>query len=368
MIKNHSRKQQNYFLNHSVGLPFPGAEQHTREQFFEPWQNQNEPWPSWLGFMESFRTQLAILLNADVDEICPQANLSSALTKIIHSLPKPQPHKRVILLSEQDFPSMGFVFEQAQSLGYELRYIPSDANLQDLNIWRQWLTEDVAICLITHVQSNNGKQLPVDEIISQCHQHSCISIVDIAQSVGLLAVDVSHWQADFVIGSCVKWLCGGPGAGFMWVNKEILTRCNPVDVGWFSHQNPFEFDIHQFDYHNTALRFWGGTPAVMSHINAAFAIEQVLALGVERIREANLAHLHTIWRHLPHEFVVSPMAASQCSGTLILDFGRQQAVSEKLKEANIAFDQRDLGLRISPHFYTQEEETAHLIKTILSAL
>jgi kynureninase len=364
----HNKKQHNYFLSHSVGLPFAGVEEHFSDHYFEHWFEKDEPWPHWLEGINEFRTQLAKLINADIDEICPQSNLSSGLTKLIYSLPKPAPNKNIILCSAEDFPSMAFVLKQAECLGYSLKFIPEKTDLHDISNWQSALNDDVAICLITHVQSNNGHQLPVAKILEACRSNDTLTIVDVAQSIGLFEIDTKAWQADFILGSCVKWLCGGPGAGFLWVNNKMLKKCEPVDVGWFSHDNPFEFDVRNFKYAETALRFWGGTPTVAPYIHAGFAISKVNSIGVSKLRGLNynyLRQIHVAVANINDEYIKSPTDEEKCSGTVILHFGEQQEqFVECLTKADIAFDQRPHGVRLSPHCYTTSVEMDNLIACI----
>ncbi len=360
-----SKQQENYFLSHSVGLPFKGTEAHFKAQYFDVWQQQTEPWPHWLSSVNNFRQQLAALLNAEVDNICPQSNLSSALTKVLFSLKVPKAHKNKLLYSAQDFPSMAFVLNQAKQLGYQLVCLDAAENLQDLNVWQKALQSDVALAFISHVQSNNGQKLPVSEIISIAKKQQVLTIIDVAQSVGIININAQKWQADFIIGSSVKWLCGGSGAGFLWVHSQRLADCQPVDVGWFSHQNPFEFDGEHFAYNQSALKFWGGTPTVAPFVIAGFAIEQVNKLGIETISTINKAHQVKIRTAIDDSFIVSPPTLEQSSGTLILHFKDQQTlVVERLQQANIGCDVRDLGIRLSPHFYTTTDEVNGLLNVL----
>ena len=360
--------QKNYFLSHSVGLPFAGMETHFAENYFAHWHQENEPWPKWIEGIDNFRQQIANLINADINDLCPQSNLSSGLTKFIYSLPSPASNKNVILCSAEDFPSMAFVLQKAQSLGYQLQFIPENTNLQILDNWQQHLSANTAICLVTHVQSNNGQQLPVKDIVALCRAKDIISIVDVAQSIGLLEVDSQLWNADLILGSCVKWLCGGPGASFLWINPLIINKCEPVDVGWFSHANPFEFNPYHFDYANTALKFWGGTPSVAAYIHASFAVSKVNEIGVAKMRDINyclLQQIHNTVSEVNASYIQSPINKSECSGTAILHFGQQQAnLVKHLTTANIAFDQRQQGVRLSPHYYTTQQEMDNLLACI----
>ncbi|MBV1775478.1 aminotransferase class V-fold PLP-dependent enzyme [Burkholderiaceae bacterium DAT-1] len=357
-----------YFLSHSVGRPLASAQTHFKDSFFSPWESSaGDPWGAWMGQLNGFCEALATLTHARPSDICPQSNLSSAFTKVLSSLPK-RAGQPVIVLSEHDFPTMGFVADQAQKLGYALRFLPRMSDHTDPQVWEDALSDDVQWLLVTQVQSNTGVQVPVADIVAAAKRRDVLTIVDVAQGTGVLPVDVSAWDADFVLGSCVKWLCGGPGAGFLWVNPARIADCQPQDVGWFSHANPFEFDIHHFAYHPGAFRFWGGTPSVAPFVLAAHSIRYFSDIGVDVVRTHNLALTQRIMDALPEGWLVSPRAPSQRSGTLLIHAGdQQQAVQDALKSREIRFDIRATGMRLSPHIYTTAAEVDLLIDTMLHA-
>ena len=193
-----------------------------------------------------------------------------------------------------------------------------------------------------------------------------ISILDIAQSVGIVPIDLKALNPDFMIGSSVKWLCGGPGAAYLWVNSDCLATCNPKDVGWFSHENPFEFDIHNFRYHDSALKFWGGTPSIAPYAIATHSINYFTNIGLKNIRKHNQLLIEKTANALDLEFV-SPREEAIRGGTMILDFGsNQQKMLKNFKEHNISVDLRSHGIRISPHIYNDEEDIDQLLSVIKS--
>ncbi|MGI9328008.1 MAG: aminotransferase class V-fold PLP-dependent enzyme [Pseudomonadales bacterium] len=355
-----------YMLNHSVGRPPKTSCEAYRRDFFDVWENAGEDvWPRWLESVEGFRAALAEMLNGQFECFCPQVNLSSALTKILYSLPVRE-GRRTIVYTEHDFPSMAFVLQQAQRAGYQLRPIPADVDTLDLTNWSGYLTQDVAFLLLTHVHSNTGAQVPVADISALAREMGIFSIVDIAQSVGCVPINLHDWQVDFVVGSCVKWLCGGPGAGFMWVNPQRVMECEPIDVGWFSHENPFEFDVHDFRYAGDALRFWGGTPSVQPYVTAANSIRLLLDIGITTIREHNLQLTQQIVDAVDGGNLVTP-AQPQCrGGTLVLNYAgdQQQVVCARLQQAEVLFDARSTGIRLSPHIYNDAEEIAIVLNCL----
>jgi kynureninase len=355
-----------YLLNHSVGRPPVNTREAWIDNFIDPWeQGGEEVWPRWLESIDHFRAALAELLNSDVASICPQANLSSALTKILQSFRLPE-KKRVLLYTEQDFPSIAFVLQQAARNGFVLRHIPADADTLDPIVWSDYLTPDVGLVLVTHVHSNTGRQVPVAGISAMARERGVLSVVDIAQSVGVVPIDLKNWQADFVIGSCVKWLCGGPGAGFLWVAPERVGECEPVDVGWFSHESPFEFDMHNFRYAADALRFWGGTPSVQPYVTAANSIRLLNRIGLATIRAHNLALTQLIIDAVDSNTLVTPLQPQCRGGTVVLNYAAvdQNQVCARLREAGVLFDERPTGIRLSPHIYNDAEEIAVVLSLL----
>jgi kynureninase len=234
-------------------------------------------------------------------------------------------------------------------------------------VWLSYLSQDTDLLFISQVYSNSGQQAPVKSIIDQAKQQGTLTLIDVAQSAGIIPLDLSETAPDFMIGSSVKWLCSGPGAAYLWVHPNQMESCEPKDVGWFSHDNPFEFDIHNFRYHQGALRFWGGTPSVAPFILAAHSIHYTNQIPAGLARKHNL-RLLALLDNAFGERLVSPIEPSKCSGTAILQFGDAQiAVLNALKTAHIGVDARRLGIRVSPHIYNDEDDITHLIEVINQA-
>ena len=357
----------NYLLNHSVGRPLKTSENDFAERFYEPWKKSNdEPWEKWLETINDFTLSLAKIFNAKQSEFCPQVNLSSGLTKILMSLKQVQKKKSVVLVSEIDFPGMGFALKKSLPEDCEIRFIPANEDITNSSIWDAYMTEDIDLVFVSHAYSNTGQLSPISDVISMARSRDIISILDIAQSAGIVPIDLTALKPDFMLGSSVKWLCGGPGAAYLWVNTERLSSCEPKDVGWFSHENPFEFDIHNFRYHDSALKFWGGTPVVAPFIIATNSINYFTKIGIKNIRKHNQALIAKTANEIDLEFV-SPRDEAIRGGTMILDFGsNQQKVLNHLQDNNIGVDHRSHGIRISPHIYNDEQDIDQLISVIKS--
>ncbi len=347
-----------YLLSHSVGC-LPRAARAAADHFFELWATQGgDAWDGWLASVGDFRRSVATLLNGEAADVCPQSNISSALAKILSSLPRREGRSK-LLLSELDFPSAGFALAQAERAGYSVEFIPADADTSSLECWERHITPDTQLVLITHVLYGNSRLNPVAEVVRRAQRQEVFTLVDVAQSAGVVPTDVREWGADFVVGSSVKWLCGGPGAGFLWANPAGVERFAPSDVGWFSHEDPFEFRIRDFRYAPDARRFWGGTPSVMPYVVARAGIDLVNRVGVEKVREHNRALTERLVRAALERglTVRTPQDPERRGGTVCVAFADPQRVCQRLKEEGVFVDARPAyGVRFSPHIYNDAED------------
>jgi selenocysteine lyase/cysteine desulfurase len=354
-----------YFLSHSVGCLPKSAEKYLAKDLLQPWKDAGgAAWPAWLNTIEQFKAQLALLLNGEPQDICPQINLSSALTKLLCALPPARKKKYTVLMHANAFPSMGFVVKALANQGFVLKLIEPEVAVDDLKHWQQQITDDVCCVLITHVFSNTGQVSPVEQIVALAKHNASLAIVDVAQSVGILNIDLGRWQADAVIGSCVKWLCGGPGAGFLWVAPNLVKTLHPIDVGWFSHQTPFEFEINHFCYDDTANRFWGGTPSIAPYALALAGLTLLNEIGVHTVYAHNRALVRTFLGLVPHRLAQS-FDLKKIGGTLCLTV--PSIAVEPLQQALINqkcyFDIRHNTFRLSFHLYNHSQEVQQLGET-----
>lgn len=356
-----------YLLSHSVGCLPKTAETVLHLDYLTPWaKTGGDAWPKWLSIIDDFCAHLGQLFNIEPEDICPQSNLSSALTKYLTAVDI-KPNKNKVLMHHSAFPSMGFVAKALESYGYQLELIGSEYCSTSLQGWKTGLGDDVAAVVITHVHSNTGCVSPVEEIARLANSYNAKVIVDVAQSAGVIPIDLSAWQVDMVMGSCVKWLCSGPGAGFMWLNPAKVNQLKPCDVGWFSHQNPFEFDIEHFEFAQGAKRFWGGTPNIAPYAIAKVAIKTINTIGVDLIYQHS-KHLQQIVLEAVKPYLLESIDLNRVGGTLCLSFAKQDVdrLQVLFERHQIFFDRRKNTLRLSFHIYNDESH-AHLVGDLITA-
>ena len=355
---------KHYFLSHSIGAQPKTYDETIAKAYLEPWRSAGaSAWDPWFEALNTFRAGLGALIGADANDICPQTNVSSGLAKILFALPD-RPARRKIVLTEDDFPTVGFTLAQARRLGYELVFLPGGEQLADPDAWAPAFQDDVQLVLVTQVFSNTSVLAPCAEIARRAKGAGVFSVFDIAQAAGAVPVKLNEWGADFALGTSQKYLCGGTGASYLWASPKAAAQVEPMDVGWFSHKNPFEFDIRHFEYADGAARFTGGTPSFGPYAGAAAAQTIFNATGIDAIYEHNQRLLSALIRALPDDAFFSMRQQGARGGGAIIKVRDYDVAAADLREAGVIHDTRKGGVRVSVHLYNDENDIAALVEVL----
>jgi kynureninase len=184
---------------------------------------------------------------------------------------------------------------------------------------------------------------------------------------------VNDPDIDFAVSTSLKWMCGTPGAGMLYVRPELIADCRPELRGWFSQDNPFNWDIGAFDYAPDIRRFDNGTPAILP----AAATVPALTWHASIDRRALLHHNRLLCDVLIEGIddmelpLLSPRNAQSRGGSLMVDLASQETASETLgilNAAGLSADIRGSVLRLSPGYQTTEDATRELVDVLGSSL
>jgi kynureninase len=179
-------------------------------------------------------------------------------------------------------------------------------------------------------------------------------------------LDVTALGMDFAVGGSVKWLCGGPGAGWLYVRPDLASVLEPGLTGWQAHARPFDFEPEQ-DYAEGAARFLTGTPNVPALYAATAGYDVIEEVGIDRIRERSVEQT-TLLIELLEEAgfpVGSPSDPARRGGTVVVRPPDFERVDAELAARGILCDHRpDVGLRLGPHFFNTDDELRHTVEQI----
>jgi kynureninase len=220
------------------------------------------------------------------------------------------------------------------------------------------IDERTLLVPVQHVLFKSAEIQDVETIVRSAHAAGAIVVLDAYQSAGSVPLDVTALGVDFAVGGSVKWLCGGPGAGWLYVRPDLIERLEPAVTGWQAHARPFAFEP-ELEYADGIARFLTGTPNVPALYAATPGYDLIEEIGVERIRANSLRQTQLLIEGADARGfeVRSPREAARRGGTVTVDVPDFEAVHKELSERQILCDFRpDAGIRLGPHYFTSDEE------------
>jgi kynureninase len=231
------------------------------------------------------------------------------------------------------------------------------------------IDEQTQLVSISHVAFRSSYLHNLAAITKRAHAVGAYVVADLYQSAGIVPIDVIALDVDFATGGSVKWLLGGPGAGYLYVRADLDATLAPAATGWAAHAHPFEFVDGPIEYAPDIRRFLNGTPNVPAMYSARSGYEIVAEIGVDAIRAKSQRQTQLLIALADDAglTVRSPRDPALRGGTIILDVPNGREATAELDRRHILVDYRPgAGIRIAPHFYTSDDEIAHTISELKS--
>jgi len=350
-----------YLVSHSMGA-MPRSARNWIERYAREWDERGVvAWDAWEPYVAEHANRIASLIGAPRGTVGIHQNVSTLFGILLSGLLAPGGRTKVVS-TDLNFPSLLYVLQRHEDLGLELHLIQSPDGISiPLEAWEEAVDDRTLAVLVDHGIFRSGFLQDVGAITEIAHRHGAWSIVDAYQTVGCVPVDVGAWGADAVLGGSHKWLCGGPGAAWMYVRPDRLPELRPRVVGWFSHRDPFAFDL-RMEFAPDAMRFTTGTPGIPALFAARAGLEIVLEIGVEVIREKSVRLTQRMIERADELGLRlhSPRDPVQRGGLVVVDFpGAEQAAQELVRRGILVDYRPQAGIRLSPHFYTHPDEIEH---------
>lgn len=273
-----------------------------------------------------------------------------------------------VVTVDLEFPSVVYFYLEQRRHGARVEIVPSHDGIHiDLDRVLRAIDEHTLLVPISLVLFRSAAIIDAAAVIRRAHQVGAHVVLDLFQAAGTVPVDVRALAADFAVGGVLKWLCGGPGVGYLYVREDLQRKLEPSLTGWMAHRRPFAFEVGPIDRREDAFRFLNGSP----HIPALFAcrpgLEIVRQAGIGRIRAKSMLQTARLmagalargWR------VHSPSNPAERGGTVSVDCPHAFEVTHELLARDILVDFRPgAGVRLSPHFYNRDEEIDFTLEQI----
>jgi kynureninase len=344
-----------YLINHSLAAMPARAEDNLRE-YARMWRERGiRAWgEGWWEMPVTVGDQIGRIIGAPAGSTVMHQNVTVAEMVVLSCFRNPGARNRIVY-EEANFPSVRYLYQAQPEL--EVHAVEDARAIVDA------IDERTLLVPISHVLFKNAEIQEVEPIIRRAHECGAHVVLDCYQSAGVVPFDVTALNVDFATGGSVKWLCGGPGAGWLYVRPDLADRLEPTFVGWQGHARPFAFEP-ELEYADGARRFLTGTPNVPALYAATAGYDVIEEVGVDRIRERSLALTQLLIDLLDERGleVASPRDAHRRGGTVLVRTPDHAAVHKELTERNIICDFRpDAGVRLGPHFFNTEDELRHTV-------
>ncbi|MCC0044843.1 MAG: aminotransferase class V-fold PLP-dependent enzyme [Brucellaceae bacterium] len=370
-----SSQNSGYFLYHSIGQ-YPGKSADlaaAMADFAAVWGAANDKqWEYLLGQRAEFIDLWRQLIGAGEKTVTTCENVTQGLHMLVTALPENYLRGRKVLVAADCFPSNHFLLTGLQEkLGFTLETVKLRQGaswVEDEDMIARW-DRDVALALVTWVSSTSSRKADVEALAAHGRTMGSLVGVDITQAAGLLPFSVVSPEVDFVVSTSLKWMCGTPGAGMLYVRPELIADCRPQLRGWFSQDNPFNWDIERFDYAPDIRRFDNGTPSIVSAAATLPALRWHAGLDKADVLARN--------RELTGKLIaaadelrlglVTPRDEKERGGSVMLKLASADAALQmlsRLREQDLYADSRGPVLRLSPGVMTSSQATDELISML----
>ncbi len=357
-----------HFISHSLGAMPRGVEDALRT-YATTWRTRSiRAWEeSWFALPTEVADVLGGILNAAPGSIAMHPNVTDAQAVALSAIDF-TPARNRLVCTDEDFPSMLYLYEGLTRRGAEIvRVKARHGRTIDVADVVAAIDERTAVVAVSQVLFRTAQALDLAPVIARARACGALSMIDAYQAVGTLPVDVRALDCDLMTGGSVKWLCGGPGAGWLYVSPRVAARLEPAHTGWMAHEHPFEFDSAPTRRDPGARRFWTGTPAVVAYLAARPGYTLVARAGVAAIRAKSLRQTARLIALADASGfrVVSPREDARRGGTVVIDVPGAAEVCHALLAQDVLLDHRPgVGLRLAPHFYTTDDEVEQVMERV----
>jgi len=348
-----------YLINHSLGA-MPAAAEECMLAYARTWKERGiRAWAEgWWEMPLTVGDQIGRIIGAPAGSTVMHQNVAVAEAIVVSCFRPVDPHRNRVVYEEGNFPSVRYLYQAQPDL--EVVVVPDDGAIVEA------IDERTLLVPITHVLFKTAEIQDVQAIVRRAHEAGAHVVLDAYQSAGIVPLDVTSLNVDFAVGGSVKWLCGGPGNGWLYVRPDLAGVIEPTFMGWQAHARPFGFEP-ELEYAEGAARFLTGTPNVPALYAATAGYDLIEELGVDRIRANSVRQTQLLIDLLDGAGfdVGSPRDPARRGGTVTVRTPEFEAVHRELAERQILCDFRPgAGLRLGPHYYNTDDELRHAVDQI----
>jgi kynureninase len=356
-----------YLVSNSLGAMHRDTRTRLTE-FADQWDADGVvAWSTWFSEMRRVADLVGEIIGAPPGTTVLRQSVADAIVAVASAVDLSGRRNRVVTTAA-DWPGTHYFWtEHCRRYGGEVVVVPFEPDGLSVDAARVAAAVDdrTAVVSVSLVQFRTSALLDLEPVRDAARRHGAMLVLDAYQAAGAVPIDVGTRDVDVCVGGSVKFLCGGPGNGWLYVRPDLAETLRPAAVGWISHARPFDFDSGEISYAPGVQRFAGGTPNVAAAYAAAPGYQAIVDIGIDRVRERSCALTQLLVTGAQERgiTVLSPTDAARRGGHVTLDPGDSQRVHEVLVERGFVVDHRPGGgIRVGPHFYSSAEECGAVLE------
>ncbi len=359
-----------YLISHSLGA-MPRRTARALQEFAETWASRGiRAWEEgWWEMPVTVGDRIGAIIGAGTGEVVMHQNVSICQSVVASCFDWNGPRNKLVT-GGLNFPSNDYVYYGLERHGACVCRVASpDGMTLPLERMLAAIDDRTQLVSVSHVAFRSSFVQDLAAITRRAHEMGALVIADLYQSAGTVPVDVRALGVDFATGGSVKWLCGGPGAAYLYVRPDLRDHLRPAVTGWMAHRQPFEFEPGPIDFAAGAFRFLNGTPNIPALYSARSGYEIVGQIGVDAIRAKSLRQTQRLIElagdaGFPVRSCRDPRARG---GVVVVDVPNGKEIARELARREVLVDYRpNAGIRIAPHFYTADDELDRAMSEIRS--
>jgi kynureninase len=351
-----------HLLSHSLG-PVPRAARESMLEYIDAWEHHTseDAWAtSWWELSRRVGDRIARILGGAPGSVQIQPNASLALATVASCFDFKSGARRKVVTTALDFPSMNYFWDGQRSIGAQIEVVPSSDGISvPLERIIDAIDSETCLVALSHTSYCSSYRVEAQAIVEQAHAKGALVLLDVYQSAGVMRLNAADWNVDFLIGGTIKWLCGGPSCGYLYVRPDLQKDLRPRLTGWVAHDSPFDFADAPMRYAKSVRRFAQGTPSIPALYSAIPGLDIIESVGVVEIFAESQRRTQLMIDFAAERgwTINTPVNKNQRGGSVMIGVENASSMVERLAERKVFVDWRpDAGLRMSPHFFNTDEE------------
>ncbi len=329
--------------------------------------NGRNNYPSWCRYADNeVKERIGRLIGADRSEIAFVKNTTEGLAIVANGLDWREGDN--VVIADIEYPSNVYCWMNLERRGVQVRWARNRDGRILVEDLEALIDRRTRLISLSAVQFSNGFRQDLERTSELCRRRGVLLNLDAIQWLGALHMDLSRYHVDFLSAGGHKWLLAPIGTGIFYCRRDSLERLHPQNVGYHSvdkHEDHMDYDLtlrpDAGRFEEALVNF----PGIWGLDAAVRIILELDPTHIERhIRQLTDVAIEGLERKQYQ--ILSPRGEHERSGIVSFRHPGLEAegIARRLADAGVDVAVRAGALRISPSFYNDEDEIAHLLEAL----